>query len=670
MLACRHPVLALALAAITLSLAACSGSDGMAPDAGGRPDAGRDAAPLPGPIFDTSTTWNAPPLPCPDGPARREGRDLGEKRRFALSVLHYNIQYVAGGLANFRVAGREVFPGASAETDDQVQDKIVTESLVPVLDMLDHHPTWTLSIEMQGYMVEILLARFPDMAKHLERLVRSGQVELISFHYADQLFLAYPRHHMELSHTLDQKVLADGCMAASDPVFTQEGQFGIGMADLLGAGSILLLPKNLFHYFHAGTAIAPYYETDGVPVVVAGEGTSDGDSGFETQWIYMDDAEKLATGGLDPYFPDAFVAKQAAIDMFEQQLEHLEADGWTIAGVSDYVATLRSAGVTPTALPPMLDGTWQPDDTKNLGRWMGNAGTFAATERDNAVLAHNSAAGRMALAAETAVVAARAADHPLTGADATLQRAWRDLFLGEVSDATGWNPIGNEVYYGLWHAQAASSRARDLAMQAASALGIGLPFVVDTATGTVMPASAAPPPVEEPVTTPPLHVMRPEGSRAYRVVWKRYRDEPDHYVLTIDMAAESGAATVSFPWPLAAGDGGVVRYTPALLDGTTIDLPLAQVTLPESAAISIASGPFGLDHDLWLIPDNATVHLAARLDPSAHTVTFRDETLPIRMSDEWVFHVVTGPAARALAVADAVNLHPRVRIDAGTDGAP
>jgi hypothetical protein len=612
------------------------------------------------PVFDTSTTWGATPLDCPMGPARRPARDLGAQRRFALGVLHYNIQYVAGGLTGFTISGRQPYP---AWTDDRVQDAIVTESLVPVLGILDRHPTWTLSLEMQGYMLEVLLARHRDVAQHLSDLVRAGRVELVSFHYSDQLFLAYPRHHMDESRALNTAAQHAACVEASGPVFTQEGQFGEGMADVLGttasgSDAVIMLPKNLFSFFHGDGAVAPYYDVRGTPVVIAGRGVDDAASGFSSTWVYMNDAELLATDGINPYFPDSFVVHPAAVAAFETNLEMLEASGYAIAGVGDWVATLRAAGVMATPLPPMLDGTWQPDDTGNLDRWMGDAAAFAATERDDGVLAGNQTAGRLVLGAEVAVAAATAAGHAPMGADAEVTRAWRDLLLGEVSDTTGWNPIAGEVYYGEVHAGLASARARTVATSAAAALGVAPPFVVDTASGTVVPATMSPDPMLEDDPSPPFAITPPTGRRAFTARWQRVVGESDHHVLTIDFAAGDGWAEASLPWTLDR-----VSYTPALLDGQNVEIPLTALTIPAGAGIPIDAGPFGLATDQWLVLDAATISLAARLDTTAHTVTFRDATLPTTDTARWVLHVVAGTITRAQQVADRVNLHPRVRFE-------
>jgi hypothetical protein len=628
-------------------------------------DAGVDAAddvyspPRPdawiSPTFDTGSTWLAAPLACPAGPAHRASRALGAQRHFALGIMHWNIQYVAGGLAGFQIGNHQPFPDW---TDDRVQDAIITQSLEPVLALLDAHPSWTFSLEMQGYMIEVMLARHRATAQHLSDLVRSGQVELVSFHYSDQLFLAYPRSHMQQSLALNTSVLGDGCLAASGPVFTQEGQWGEGMADLLGTANdtVLMLPKNLFSHEHGDGDAAPYYTTHGVPVVIAGRGVTDTASGFTSVWTYMDDAEKLATNGSDPYAGPQFLLDPSAMAAYEQQLMTLESQGYAIAGVGDWVASLQAAGVTPTPLPPTLDGTWQPSSTGNLDRWMGDTGGFASSERDNGVVAGNSAAGRMTLAAQTALGAATSAGHALPTAEQDLARAWRDLLLGEVSDATGWNPIPGETYYGMFHGSAAAMRAHGVAIAAGTALGMSAPFYVDTAAGTVIAASAVTPPMLIADPSPPF-VATLGTQRTGTMQWQLVAGESDHHVLTVSMMPSSGLAQITMPWTLDH-----VRYTPALLDGTSVDYPMTNFVFT-ATGIPIDDGPFGLATDQWLILDTATVALAARLDPTLHTVMFRDVSLPPTDAATWVFHVITGTQDRALLVADRLNLHPLVRID-------
>jgi len=72
--------------------------------------------------------------------------------------------------------------------------------------------------------------RHPGVLSKLRQLVDAGQAELVSFHWSDQLFLAYPRRDLEVSHALMAEVWERTGLSPSGTVFCQEGQFGEGLA--------------------------------------------------------------------------------------------------------------------------------------------------------------------------------------------------------------------------------------------------------------------------------------------------------------------------------------------------------------------------------------------------------------------------------------------------------
>ena len=76
-------------------------------------------------------------------------------RRFAVAVFHFNVQYCAGGLEDFRddLDLGEVWAGLDA-TAEGVEDAIIEESFHPLLELFAAHPTWSADFEMQGLMVE------------------------------------------------------------------------------------------------------------------------------------------------------------------------------------------------------------------------------------------------------------------------------------------------------------------------------------------------------------------------------------------------------------------------------------------------------------------------------------------------------------------------------------
>src|SRR5262245_33439364 len=110
------------------------------------------------------------------------------------TLYHFNIQYVAGGMERFP-DGVSRDPAYNL-SETEVEDLIVTESFAPLLDVLESHPRWHVDLELQGLMIEVMASRHVATLDRLRRLAKRGQVEVVSFHYSDQLFLAYPRRDL------------------------------------------------------------------------------------------------------------------------------------------------------------------------------------------------------------------------------------------------------------------------------------------------------------------------------------------------------------------------------------------------------------------------------------------------------------------------------------------
>ena len=121
----------------------CVGCGGGGTDAGA--DTGLDATMDAGA---DATTDAAPDAEVDTGPACSPA--TGEEPaagRWALSLFHFNIQYVAGGLRGFMPGRLEShFDFDEAETEDL----IIRESYLPLLDILEAHPTSTSASRCRG----------------------------------------------------------------------------------------------------------------------------------------------------------------------------------------------------------------------------------------------------------------------------------------------------------------------------------------------------------------------------------------------------------------------------------------------------------------------------------------------------------------------------------------
>jgi MYXO-CTERM domain-containing protein len=594
-----------------------------------------------------------------------------EPARFSLSMFHFNIQYVAGGL--------EGFPdGVSTETGFQlderrVEDLVVTQSFEPALDLLLAHPTWKLTLELQGYMVEVMLERHPGVVDKLRQLVDEGRVELVSFHYSDQLFLAYPRVAMERSHTLLDAVMAEAGLHLSPVTFCQEGQFGEGMARLGPAHgqTILGLPKNLFRFQHAAQAdaAAPLYRLEDTDVVLIGRGFDSGD--LQVSWSFFDDGELWSTNDANPYFGPEFRIDPASIAEYEQGLIDQEAAGYRIATIEEYVEHVKAAGIPQPPLPPLLDGTWQPGSTESMYRWMGRSGIWDALyqcERDNEVVTGNVRTIHDVLTAELLLDWGREQGLVAPGAHAEgLSPCWREALLGQVTDASGINPFIGEVEYGLEHA----ARARECALAVTSdvATRAGSPFlVVDHETRAVSRQDERPREIARAVAAPfdeadGFTVDAP--GRAVDVVWESVGDSGRLRRVTITArAAPTGerSMAVTFPFELAE-----LRLSPGLVEDEVRSYPLDAFDFEDGTiSLPVANGLFGLGEELWLIEDTGRVHVAATIRIGEPNVLFRDDTMDQAADATWAFFLFEGTAEEALAEANRRNTRPTVVVDGPT----
>ncbi|NLH49285.1 MAG: hypothetical protein GX444_11885 [Myxococcales bacterium] len=575
------------------------------------------------------------------------GAAVADPVKYSLSMFHFNIQYVIGGLYGFvplpiDIPSWEIGP-------DEVEDMIVTESFVPVLDLLEHHTNWTLTIELQAYFIEVLAERFPEVLDQLRDLVDAGGVELVSFHYADQLFIAYPYEDWQVSNDRAKAVFEQYDLTLSPVVFCQEGQAGEGMTERMAETGydILAWPKNLWSWQHGDFDAAPFYQMGDTYVVAGGKGVSDDVNQVYVDWSFLDDGEKMATGDFDPYFPWFFHYQEGSVAEYEAGLMEKEADGYKIGSISDYVNDLLDAGIDPEPAPRLLDGTWQPDSTEGVSMWLGRGGLWRKDERDNHVRSLAYQAHQEILAAET--IAEQA------GLDraAVLDEAWRQLHNADVSDGSGINPYRGEVEYVIASAAEAIRIARDVIEEAKTALSLEN-VLIDTANGEVTAGEYEKP--GEKVPQGPFQILVQAKDRTFKTKWFQVSEDPATWRLEIAFSdSENKKARelfVTFP-----GTGDEILTTTALIDDEVRSYPWADFNF-EFWYLPAPTGLIGLGDGTWLVKDAANEHVGAYIEPSTRNVRFEDQTAPWFETITWVFYVVQGSAADALTLADRVNVHP------------
>ncbi|MFO0728369.1 MAG: hypothetical protein U1E65_31630 [Myxococcota bacterium] len=540
-------------------------------------------------------------------------RDLSNAPKLAIGVYHFNVQYVAGGLRGFP-DGNIVDKFNLDEV--AVEDRIVRQGIEPALDLLLSEPTFRADIELQAYAIEVMAQRHPAVLDKLKTLVERGQIDVDSFHYSDQLYVAYPALDLERSLDLTKGVFARACLPVGRSIFTQEGQFARGQLPIAAQRGyqVSVLPKNLYS-FQLGEDAAKasvIYADPAAPehtVIIGARGFSKTDGAgapFDLVWTFMDDGEiAFSQDKLNPYFGTDYVVDPAKIEAKRQELKQLEATGYVMATIAEAVAAMKKRGIAPTPLPLVIDGTWQPRDTLNLGRWMGGGGLFRTYEADSDVLSSVWRARSVAEAIES------------VAADAVgLASVWREEALAAVSDATGWNPFKTEVRYALDHAATAQALAADVATCAGLKLEEA-PY--RCAEGATVDPSALGVRIHSPSSrfTTVAHECAPEtaGQRIVEILTtgpKRVDDEPvlevsdaDGLERTLDVVADT--------------DGQRLELVP----GMSAAVASLDPTAYQFHALSAATGYglVGLGGQRWLIEDPSKSRVAVVLPGGAQTAT-------------------------------------------------
>lgn len=570
----------------------------------------------------------------------------GTPERWALSMFHFNVQYVAGGLVGY--------PGYSGELrPTEVEDSIIVESLAPVLELYAAHPTWGANIELQGYLLDVLAARHPDTLTLLRDLALAGQIEVVSFHYSDQFFVGYPQIDWERSQALTEATFAAHGVPLGRAVFCQEGQAGMAMAERMAERdyTTMVWPKNLWIEQHGDVVAAPLYRFGELDLVLGGLGASydDGTLQIETTWTFFDDGELLATGDWNPYFPDLFVHDPAVVAQYEAGLEALEQSGWKIGTVGDYAESLRDR-VTLAEPPPLLDGTWQPGSTNGVAKWLGDRSIWALGgpphDRDNHVRSLGYVAHREMVAAEAAAEVAG------LDARASLDAAWRLLALAQVTDASGINPYRGEVQYGLAHATEVLRIARDVIEDAKVALGLDQARI-DPAAGTMV-AGDTDPFAASPIDDGPVAVTATadDPTREIAVQWSEV--DANHRVVAVHFGAGDPAASNLVAVRFAGELDDALVTTLALADDAPYTFSRADFAF-DRFQLALPLGVVSLGPGRFLIKDMGQVHLAAEVARDVGDIGFHDETLAADEAATWVFHVFDGSATDAIALARRIN---------------
>jgi hypothetical protein len=591
------------------------------------------------------------------------------RSKFAVSLFHYNIEYVIGGLEMTLPDGsKKRFldkPANAGWDNEKTEDYIVRETLLPILQMYDKHPGWGVDIELQAYMVEVMADRHPETLDLLRKLAQRGQVEVVSFHYAAQLFMAFSKEDQVRSLNKTKAIFEQHCLPLSGVVFNQEGQAGEGrQALLLEQGwKIGVFPKNLWRYAHKNAEpYWPLYSSEGGDLIV-GPGGIDPTSGIQLAWNFLDDGElravgETSAGPYNPYFAPDAPHDPKRVAEFEAELAKTEQDGFYLTTISNYVAHVKERNVKAKAAPPLLDGTWQAPSTASIKKWLGGSGIpFGFEERDANIRAGNALASQHLRALELLTQWAKTSKGVDTAAvEAALPELWKDLWHAEVSDCTGINPWLGEVMFGLGLNAQIEAEIADHAKALLTAAGAAH-AQVDLQSKTVTPLQTLPVEQLPEAVEAPIDITL-TGERLATPSWVKSGD--NRWRLEVDIAPateDSYERLLMLDWPRYTD---AVSYSPALIEDQVRTIPLSAFQfLQEEAWLPLANGLIGLGNGWWVIKHVTQQHIAARIAPADKFIRFQDETTrPGAMT--WRFELFQGEAKDALTLANRINITPVV----------
>jgi hypothetical protein len=644
-------------------------ADTILPDPG-TPDLTTDPSPPP----------DAPETCQPPGPVPQDPIDP-DLKKFSLALFHWNLQYVPGGLVAQWDGKPLTLCGVMGLDDsycdgwdnDRLEDWILTESFKPVLDLYDAHPDWRATFEVPGYMLEVMGRRHPALLDRLRTAARAGRIEIASFHYAVQLFLAFPALDLQRSQERTRKVFEDLCVPLSAVVFNQEGQSGEGKHAYMASHgfAIDVMHANQYTYVRKGEPLWPYYEDRGVKVIVGPPGIDesaglDPASPVDVKWAFFDDGEVLATP-MNPYFAPVSAADPDAVKTYEAKVQALVDQGYRPATIAGFVAQLQAQAVPARPLKSIVDDSWQPADTDSVHLWLGgrSRAPYATYERDNDLRTESYGLSRDLAALEVLADAAAKAGKDVVAAREQILQAWRHLAMAEVSDATGITPWPGELAFGM--AENAAARVIVEAQFHDLLAVLAWPHTeVDLVAGTADRIDVLPPPDVKPGAAPPFDVKVDAPTRTVDVKW--WGKSKKHYVLEITFGPggdptgeDASKCTVTATFPRYED---VLAYTPALLEDEVVEHAFSEYAFQKPEVyLPLSNGLIGLGQGFWVIRDNRTVMIAPRVGvgPEDKVVQFRDETADPAGTRTWVFHVLGGSTKEeALELAAKVNLKPAI----------
>ncbi len=547
---------------------------------------------------------------------------LQAKPKYAVGLFHFNLQYVAG--------------------DYRIENRIIRESLYPVLQFFERHPAYKADIEIQGYAIEVLAEEHPEVLALLKKLVEQDQIELVIAHYSDQFFIAYPALDLQRSIEISDGILARYGLRRSRVFFGQEIQWSPALATALQGKYDVVVTSADPHGYYRGNSeplVNVHYGKDSILAWIGGgrkELTN-----LAWTWSFLDDGEVFNTTDYNSNFYRVPEQEEKNVARFKK----LKNEGFQFVTIGGLVEILKKdAAYQIPNYPFVPEGTWNmPVGGPFL--WMGKQRSGVETDGITRSLSYE-LRGKILLA-EKLVAAAEKRGQDVSDLKRMLLKAWRHLLLSEVSDSSGWTPLPVEVQYTANEVADAMMILRKIFDRLMKMLKMTeRPVLVDTRSGKMTLIGESQKTDFHAAHLPVFFSVR---AGKYTVEVRRFRD--DLYRLDIHCARPADGI-VEIAFQTAANH---LFYSPGCGENGMVDIP---IDLMHDPILALANGFINLGNGFNLIKDCTVEHLAATWRVQERKLIFREELNEKNPGMRMRFYILAGSAQKGLTLANRLNVWP------------
>ena len=608
---------------------------------------------------------------------------------YSLSIYHFNLQYNAGNEESYHV--------------------LITKSFVPFLDFYMANPEFKASCEIQGHAIAFMAKFYPEELEKLVKLVMDRkQIELVSVHYSDQVYLAYPRRDLEESMRVNDETLQRYGLKRGGTFFAQENFFGPGVIPVMNemGYKVALLNRHYLRHYQGDVSPYPYFERDGIYFLMGGgfrehhkEPLGDAFKDVpELLFDYWGDGELAFTRG-NNYLPWHGPSEKKRLKrLYLYRKRH--KDGYKTEFCTKYVEILQEMEIKPKPLPLVLDGSWNYPIYGGVYLWMGRYRLW--WEQDGYVRSHTYQSRELLLATEALLEKVDDIPWEITK---KLKMAWRHLLLAEVSDSTGQTPVLTEVKYSFNESSLCRKYVDEILPWAKKKLGVkkNQKLLIDCGTGAYQP-------LQHKEMLKLLHENSGEGSSLNELTkvmgnldisttnFKKAKfsirkrpdgDDLDEFYLYLDFKGKptrfmsqlfglfrsngnfgfhetfdrSFSNYVGFTLPLK---GSGFTFCPALLEDQPQTVALDDLHVNDTIGktfLPLPNGMIGIGDDIYLVKHNTygNMHIAAMVDCRNARAGFVQDGPPSGLKSRWKLSIIKNSnVKKVVARANELNVFPKV----------